>query len=394
LKFNVTLGGFIAVIAVNQIFILTPAFSQNLYYFFFLLVFLISALYARGLRLNPLTFWLIMAGILSILVNQIPTFFQAPLRLLSFTIIIATIGPLFSFLKLDITKVAIFSKVNLILFFLAALSFTVYAFNLPIPQPRLFSGFLNHSMILGPVSGISILLGLYQLAFIQKKDKRKKWWLYTAIVLSFFCLILAASRAAIAGASAGVLFYFYKLYQRNFGRLLGTLIAIFLLGIISFPLWSDYTERIQIKQASAAREGDLASSRRSLWEGRYAEFQSSPVFGIGFATLDNTSEESNVREDTGGIEPGTSWLSVLSMVGIFGFIPFFLLFFGHFLHLLRDKKNREKSALLGGLLIFFATHMFAEGYIFASGGFLFFYVWLLLGIIEVYKRRPSLLKII
>jgi len=61
-----------------------------------------------------------------------------------------------------------------------------------------------------------------------------------------------------------------------------------------------------------------------------------------------------------------------------------------FFFLWREKKNLSKSGILGALLLFFSFHMNAEGYFLAAGSFLFFYIWLLLGVILGYKQYTSL----
>lgn len=47
----------------------------------------------------------------------------------------------------------------------------------------------------------------------------------------------------------------------------------------------------------------------------------------------------------------------------------------------------NKDAMLLGFLALFAVHMFAEGYVFAAGGFLCFILWLVVGV--CYDRKYS-----
>ena len=254
-----------------------------------------------------------------------------------------------------------------------------------------FSGFFNHVLVMGPMSAISLILISYNL-INNNKNLTKRWRNihYIAIIFCFLTLLMSSSRAAIAGLLAGILLFLYKYYQARFSKFLSAILILLLFVIASSPVWSDYTEGIQKKQRQANELKDMTASRSELWNSRLEEFNASPLFGIGFATLDITKPGSTFQANTGSIEPGSSWLAILSMVGIVGFIPIFLIFVGNLDFLLRDRRNPQTSALLLGLIIFFVIHMIAEGYFFASGSFLCFYVWLLLGVIEVFKRDPSI----
>jgi O-antigen ligase len=380
----------IALVAFNQIFVLTPAIPQNIYYAILTICLIIGVFSSKRIKLNPLMVWLLFAALISLVVNDIPTFFQAPLRLLTFTLVVSLIGPFINSEYMAKLKVFVFYRLNRFIAFVSTFSFLIY-FGLPVPQIGGFSGFFNHSMALGPMAGISLLFIIYSLINNFKNvTKRWKRIYYIAIVICFLVLLLSSSRAAIAGTVTGLILYLYKYFQARFSKFLTTILFVVLLVIITFPAWSDYTEGIQIKQKGSIESEDFAYSRRAFWNSRLEEFKDSPVFGIGFSVLDITKQGSSFQKDSGSIEPGSSWLAILSMIGIVGFIPVFFIFYSNLRFLLRDRKNPLKSAVLLGLLIFFITHMFAEGYIFASGSFLCLYIWLLIAIIEVYKYDSSL----
>ena len=83
---------------------------------------------------------------------------------------------------------------------------------------------------------------------------------------------------------------------------------------------------------------------------------------------------------------------MLSMLGILGFIPVAWLFMKNLYFVLSDKKCIVLYAVLGGVLIFFMVHMVAEGYIIASGSFLFFMLWATLGAAVAYRKTGAILK--
>ena len=108
----------------------------------------------------------------------------------------------------------------------------------------------------------------------------------------------------------------------------------------------------------------------------------SPVIGSGFASYNNTIVKRK-SSDTGNIEPGSSWLFLLSSTGLVGFISFLLIIFRPILFIIKKQNFKStKISLIVSITILFFVHMFAEGYILSSGSFLFLLLWLCIGIIQ------------
>jgi O-antigen ligase len=161
-------------------------------------------------------------------------------------------------------------------------------------------------------------------------------------------------------------------------------LLLVLLLFATFPFWGNFTTAMQQKQEYGRENENLFVTRENKWKNRLEEFQSSPFYGIGYyAVSENYSDDLN--KITGQIEPGSSWLAVLSMLGISGFIPFVYLFFKNLYYLYHDH-NTSSSSLLGGVLIFFMVHMLAEGYVFGAGSFMFFMLWLTLGTVVACRK--------
>ena len=72
----------------------------------------------------------------------------------------------------------------------------------------------------------------------------------------------------------------------------------------------------------------ILDSRSNLWDDRLREFTNYPIFGVGFAEID-IIHDNNYTKD-GVIELGSSWLGLLSMLGIVGY-------FIHVLFLCMDR---------------------------------------------------------
>lgn len=96
----------------------------------------------------------------------------------------------------------------------------------------------------------------------------------------------------------------------------------------------------------------------------------------------------NICASTGIIEPGSSWLAILSMTGIAGFAFFMTLLFSTVskLYALFKEDNDDWALLHLGILAVFAIHFIAEGYVFSGGGALCFLFWFFFGCAYSYAR--------
>lgn len=226
-----------------------------------------------------------------------------------------------------------------------------------------FSGITKHSMILGPLAGISVI---YLFGEFLKTKKKK------SILLMFLCigsLFFAASRGAILATLCGLVVCIFKYsrngYKKNF-------VFVIISVILLFPLYQPYIDAALNKHENKGNLG-VYDSRTTKFEARIDEFQKSPIYGVGFCAIDpNGKDEYNII--TGSIEPGSSWLAVLSMSGLVGFIYFIVIVCKSIY-----RANSKKENMLLILLIFFCVHMFVEGYIFSAGNALAFIFWLVVG---------------
>ncbi|KEO72582.1 hypothetical protein EL17_17750 [Anditalea andensis] len=382
-------------IAINQVLIISPHLSQNIYYALMGLLF-VFVLFSGGVqRFNAILGVFLFICVISIVMNDIPSRFQPWFRLVSFILVIGLIGPLVSSPKFYLIRYFAFSKANLAILVLGAGSFLTRVLPLGVPAGRGgWSGFFIHTMILGPMAAIALMISFYLFYLEKGKDhpvKKRVIFFQICIGSSFLSLLLASSRTAILACVAGLLFFFYKIYQERFTKFLYSIIIVTVLTAGSYPIWSQYTTGIQQKMESSEKRGDLTASRTSIWQARLMEFSMSPLYGIGFSHLMFTGDSAkDDKAEDGKIEPGSSFLAVLAMTGILGFSAFVILFIGYLIFLLNSKFDMLSTAVLGSLLIFFTLHMIAEGYVLSSGGVLFFYFWLLLGNIDMFKQTGKI----
>ena len=240
-----------------------------------------------------------------------------------------------------------------------------------------FAGLYNHSMVLGPMSGISACASMY--LFLTK---REKMYLICAIICAG-SVMLAASRTAFVAMIISMIFLLYK-YSAKKRTFVKYLVSSIFILTVTFPLWSGSLSRMAAKQVIFEEQGRFGT-RTNKWENRIAEFSSSPLIGIGFSSVGENSGD--LDKNSGGVEPGSSWLAVLSMTGIIGFLFVFSFFFKAY----RINLNslQRDAPLLMSLLAFISIHMMGEGYIYAAGNPTCVIAWLIVGCNTDLKYRKN-----
>lgn len=231
-----------------------------------------------------------------------------------------------------------------------------------------FGGITSQSMLLAPISGIGALACCY----VQMKTHKNIFWVLAAMCMG--SLLFAASRSSLMATLAGVGALFFYFSQKA-GRQVQRIIVILALLFVTNPLWNSALEGItQKNQGTEISSGVKTDSRQEKWSIRIEEWKDSPVWGIGFVAV---SDRDNYHPTLGVIEPGSSWLAVLSMTGIVGFFLFCRIFYRAIKNSL--FRRTPEGALLGGALVLVGVHMLAEGHVFSAGSFLCFLVWLIIG---------------
>lgn len=227
-----------------------------------------------------------------------------------------------------------------------------------------FSGITRHSMLLGPISGIATLYLVDEF-----RRHRRRYLLLPLLVITMFSLIFAASRLSIIATIAGVVLTIAISYGAGM-RIMKYAIITCVVATMSYPWTKQYIKPVINKHENV--ETGVYGTRTEKIEARIAEFKTSPVIGIGFASVDPEGLD-EYDYITGSIEPGSSWLAILSMTGVIG-----LVLFGGIVGVSFYATNHSESFLLQSLLFFFIVHMMAEGYVFSSGNTISFILWLVI----------------
>lgn len=317
----------------------------------------------------------------SILANDIPSFFQPWPRLLTFVVVTSLVSPFILSDNSTVFKCLVLKTIFYLLRFVIVASF-IGAFIGIGYKYKYFQGITNHSMMMGPFAALSCLFSIYQL-YNEELTKRRKYVNYLFIIMSLFCVFQSGSRAAFAGCIVSVIAMIWFYMHDRLGRVLKIFFSISVVAFLSFPIWGKYLDKIQEKNRGTTSSLDT-SSREIHWKQRIAEWKSSPLIGIGFASVDTRGKASkgSTFGDDGKVETGSSWLCILSMTGLFGFLSIITIWIASIVKLFQLWRYTPfLASLLLGILVFFALHMMAEGYILAGGNTLAFIVWLTLGIV-------------
>lgn len=366
-----------AFIVLNNIVWLTPTLGTA-YYAFLGGILLLVLLAAGKVRINIEMILIYLACLCSIWFNDIPAFFKAEYRFVSFAAVTLLVSPALSSNFLAVFRMKLFRCMLQGIVLLALLSFLSRFVGLSKSQGAYWCGVVNHSMTLGPVCGIAFLTVLSDLIVEGKNySPGKKCRLALVLVAALVCLLGASSRAAIIATVIGSLVVIgahFKVDQIfKWGVLAITAVAL------SVPLWTPLWETVMKKNENS--ETISFSSRATVWEQRLKEFKENPFFGCGFGSVDTDAGSSLFNRESGQVETGSSWLAILSMCGLFGFFSILLLQYNSFVRFVQ-LPSPKSMILLAGLLFFWYIEMCAEGFIFAAGSFEFFFLWSLFGVFE------------
>lgn len=232
-----------------------------------------------------------------------------------------------------------------------------------------FGGLTKHSMMLGPLSGLGMVAMVH--LFLQKR----KWYYLIPAVLCSFSVLFSASRSAFLSMLIGFAVLVF-LHSNGWNRFLKRISLVLLLLVATYSWWNSAADPLKEKYQRHVGDTELFDSRSTKVVCRMKEFQSSPIWGVGFSAIDPKFKDD--YSDSGTIEPGSSWLGVLSMTGLIGMCFVLTMFYRAFRGLWRNREGNNKVVLACFMLM--SSHMFVEGYIFASGNPLSFIFWLMIGL--------------
>lgn len=332
----------------------------------------------------------LIACALSILMGCPDSKFNSWARLGLFSLVIASVYPWFGSEVMYKFRKSIF-QVYLIFIIIIGISAPLcymlginymtrygYKVNYLSGQVGWFGGLTGHSMILGPICALSATYLTY-LIFHNLWGNKVKYLLIIAVLSSACGAFVSASRGASIATILGIVLSIYFCNRKRFSKVISRMSILVLFAFIFQSVYEPFLDNVMKKQEANEDSGGTFSSREMRWRHRVDEFETEPIFGIGFASVDMRYDD-EYDSRTGVIEPGTSWLAILSMTGILGTACFLALFVPMVWTLYRISISVDSAQLYLALLSVFVFHMITEGYIFAGGNFLCIMFWLTLGL--------------
>lgn len=244
-----------------------------------------------------------------------------------------------------------------------------------------FSAFFSISISLAAAVGISNVV-ITWLLIISRKRAIKLIFLML-LLSSIFISIVSASRSALVASILAILMLVYY-SVKNIKQLLIYLTFIIGISIITYPFYSQYTNRLEQKFESGKNQ--KFGSRTDAWVSSYNQFKKTPIFGYGFAVTYHANTKSVGRGET-----GSGWLSILFQTGILGCIPIIILV-TKALRTRRFIKKDKKLLLFYSIFIYLCLHSLFEGYILTSMLYMCLLFWLLLGYLHTYPMYLEKMK--
>lgn len=291
------------------------------------------------------------------------------MRWVGWVLVMAVVGPLFAGeLRL---KMQVLSWTRKVLLACAIGSVMAYFLGLRFSGRGLFFGLMGHTMILAPVSALAAID-----LFCTRKFRKSRWQPVLTILCCLVC-VGAGSRGAVLGLTVGILTHVAH-RREGIAVLFMACLAMGAIGLVQ----PDDTYGVAEADLGAGLWAELTAkgtndTRGHLWAARIEEFRESPVVGVGF------QEQKIYRLETAEkfIEPGSSYLAILSMTGLMGATGFVWVVttIAGSLYTRNCAIPAEYRDLLRGWIAFFSVHLVIEGYIFSCGSLISFLFWLAAG---------------
>ena len=356
------------------LFPIPSIFFQILLYGTLLLVLII---FLKKVRIEMRMLLFVIVAAISLILSDADARYNSSARFFTWLLLLLTIGPLFYNSNLIRFRNQLFDTSLFTFMLIGGFSFLYWLAGFPNLGRGHFTGLMNHSMQLAPIASLGGVYAFYQ--FTIARYLHSKYIFIGLTVLNVLTVLLAASRIAFISLLVGliILLFFNKFRFRKL--IISTVVLITIAMGIDLNTSDVYIpDKTNDGIASKILERGLKNTREELWDNRVQEFKANPFFGVGFATQDD--KLSNVKiDDKGHIEPGSTYLMVLSMTGVVGAFAMCFFFLKPILSRNFWKRiasvERYKLASYG----FFSIHFIAEGYIFSSGSLMAFIFWLLVG---------------
>lgn len=343
----------------------------------------LSAAWSGRVMVNiPLAALVAVYGI-GILIHPYPEPWLRSMRFMAFIIGLACFSPLLMSEKLGICRALAAKTMLVTMAVMVFLSFLVWLFclavigNEGIISTRFhyygFRGVFIMGMTLSPAAAIVAIAAISKLT--DGGSRRQAVVSACLFVVGVIMCLAGGSRIALAGLCASLALLAFRrrhalaaLFKKPAVRVAS--LCMLLVIVISLPA---AMSMINLKNRVAKSHGSLMYSHRTLWENRVEECRSSPIIGIGYANEFPSTQ--NGGGDLSRIEPGSSWLSLISYGGVVGAGTFLVFLMLLIKRMLRARSDR-RFTLYSSLLLFFLINGISEGWLLFAGSMISPLFWM------------------
>ncbi len=384
IKYNKISKKIILLLLISEIFPLTilpifiPIPSILLQMFLYGTLFLTMIMISGGVKIEWRMFvFFIFAGV-SLILSDADARYGAPARFSTWILLISSVGPFLYNSKLIRFRSKLFENTLYIFMLIGSISFFYWLMGLPHLGRGHFTGITAHSMLLAPVASLGGIYAFYR--FLSARVWKSKYIFFSLFIFNAISVLLAASRSAFAGFMIAflLLLFFAKFKYKKVIMIVITLFAFAM--TMSINETDEYVSNGNSHDIIAEMEKrGLANTREFLWRDRILEFKAHPIFGVGFASLDDKLLVGKKGGKGGNIEPGSTYLMILSMTGIAGTLAMIFFLSKPFLSRKFWKRMTAMEQYKLSSFAFFSVHFLSEGYLFASGSLMAFVFWTLVG---------------
>ena len=338
----------------------------------------------------------LMACLLSIIVNTIPSYYNAPIRWCVFVLLLLSFSNLANSRKIALMRLHLFHIFSILSVVIVVFSFLFLVLGLVnIEQMDLYiergiytGGTANNEMgILGAMSILFISVFLYKHFSILKLWEKAV--LFGCLYCGISMMALASSRMGLICTLVSIMFAFYRMNRKKLSKLIAT-ICIFVIGVSFVSNYMSEKFTFMLDKNKGQIERIDIDSREEMWQSRMDEFSESPIFGVGFAYMKYGWGQGMASTQSGRIESGSGWLSVLSQTGLLGGVCLLAVVMPCIFFLFRNKSDSYVNAWYSGMCMLFILQPITEAYITTVGALLGCLFWLNYSVIDSF--RIGLLK--
>ncbi len=360
------------------------------------------------ITIRPVSFLcviLLITGAISLLTNNVARIFHSWPRLLAIALVMVLSGPIifsrtFHTLRQNLLRFICMGCIAISLLYAIALVFYLTHYTSYLSRYQFVWDWLNVASVpCGTAAALGALLAWTRLCGQSSARIRRVW--RAAFILCWWTMIMASSRAAIAGLTVALtaLLFIAPMRCKDFMPTRLRWITIAMIAFMAVAVFRPLTEIMETKywKITDTPDDNFFSSRKDIWDARSHEAESHLLFGIGFASVESNpgvlNPDASVPAD-GRIEPGSGWLYLLSSCGIFALTAFAAIYFwslsGAVRKLLTHHEDTPVDLLLVlGMTLFFGVHLFSEGYMMASGSPFCIMLWLTMGLANTPTSKPA-----